>query len=55
MNFNPPLNIEPENSQETAKESGPPRVGQGRRFGRISLFGVALALGAALASGAWRH
>jgi len=55
MNFNPPLNIEPENSQETAKESGPPRVGQGRRFGRISLFGVALALGAALASVAWRH
>ena len=55
MNFNPHLDIEPENSQETAKQSGPSRVGQKRRFGRISLFGVALALGAALASGAWWH
>ena len=55
MNFNPPLNVEPEDSQETAKQSGPPRVGQRRWLGRISLFGVALALGTALASGAWSH
>ncbi len=44
MNFNPPSNIEPEDSQETAKQSGPPRVGQRRWLGRISLSGVALAL-----------
>ena len=53
MNFNPPF--EPEPSEETAKESGSPRVGQRRGLGRISLFGIALALAAALASGAWRH
>ena len=55
MNFNPPLNIEPEEPRETAKQSGPPRVRQRRWLGRISLVGVALALGTALASGAWRH
>ena len=44
MNFNPPLNIEPETSQETAKGSEQPRVGQRRWLGRLSLFGAALAL-----------
>jgi hypothetical protein len=55
MNFNRPLNIEPETSQETAKGSEQPRVGQRRWLGRLSLFGAALALATALASGAWSH
>ena len=56
MNFNPPSNVEPDETR-TRRRSNPDRRASGSGDGAAgcSGFGVALALGTALASGAWSH